>query len=171
MHIILIGYRCTGKSSVGKRLAEKLSLPFYDTDDLIMDRLGVTIKEIVDQKGWPFFRAEEKAVIQDMATLNQGVVALGGGAILDPGNREILKEKSPIVWLTADVQTIIRRMQSDLHNGDNRPPLSGKDREEEIREMIAQRYALYERMAHFRIDTEGKSIEEVAEEIIEKIIY
>jgi shikimate kinase len=171
LSIILIGYRCTGKTSVGKKLAERLNIPFYDTDDLIMERLGATIKEIVDQKGWAFFREREKRVVREMAALNQGVAALGGGAILDPENREILKEKGPIVWLTADVQTIIERMHSDLHNADNRPPLSEKDREEEIRAMIALRYPLYEQMTHSRIDTEGKSIEEVTEEIIKKIIF
>jgi len=152
-------------------LAEKLGLPFYDTDDLIMDRLGATIKEIVDQKGWPFFRAKEKAVIQEVAALNQGIVALGGGAILDPENRKILKQKGPIVWLTADVQTTIDRMQSDLHNGDNRPPLSEKDREGEIREMIVLRDPLYGQMAHLTVDTKGKTIEEVTREIIKKIDF
>jgi shikimate kinase len=152
-------------------LAENLGLPFYDTDDLIMNRLGATIKEIVDRQGWPFFRGEEKTVIREMAALNQGVVALGGGAILDPENREILKKKGPIVWLTADVQTIMERMQSDLHDGDNRPPLSEKDREGETREMIAQRYPLYEQMAHLTVDTKGKTIEEVAEEIMKKLNF
>ena len=152
-------------------MAEKLGLPFYDTDDLIMDRLGATIKEIVDQKGWPFFRAKEKAVIQEVAALNQGIVALGGGAILDPENRKILKQKGLIVWLTADVQTTIDRMQSDLHNGDNRPPLSEKDREGEIREMIALRDPLYGQMAHLTVDTKGKTIEEVTGEIIKKIDF
>ena len=169
MHIILIGYRGTGKTSVGRKLAEKLKLPFYDTDQMIIDRIGKTIKEWVEEKGWESFRQEEKAVIRVISSLDCGVIALGGGAVMDPENREVLRQKGLIVWLTADVQTIIKRMKSDPDNKDNRPPLSEKDWENETQELLTQRSPVYQGLADFSIDTDGKNIEGVTEEICNQI--
>ncbi|MDI6790163.1 MAG: shikimate kinase, partial [Thermodesulfobacteriota bacterium] len=82
--IVLIGYRGSGKSTVGRRLAERLSLPFIDTDTLIEEKAGITIKEMVEKKGWAYFRAVEKDVIRGLPGDKTMVVAAGGGAILDP---------------------------------------------------------------------------------------
>jgi shikimate kinase len=169
MNLILIGYRCTGKTSVGKKLAEKLAIPFYDTDHILTDRFGKTIQEWVAEKGWPSFRQEEKTVIREIASLDSSVIALGGGAVLDPENRETLRNKGLIVWLTADVQTIIERMNTDPNNKDFRPHLSEKDWESEIQTTLTERLPIYERMADFVIDTKGKGLEEVTEEIDLKI--
>jgi shikimate kinase len=169
MKIILIGYRCTGKSSVGRRLAERLKLPFYDTDGMIIDRIGKTIKAWVAEKGWESFRQEEKMVIQEIPSSGSAVVSLGGGAILDPENREIIKQKSLVVWLTADGDTILKRMKADSDNQDNRPSLSEKDWEAEIQEILAQRMPLYQQLADVTIDTKEKGIEAVAEEILERM--
>ena len=171
MHIILIGYRGTGKTSVGRKLAEKHQLPFYDTDQMIMDRIGKTIKQWVEERGWESFRQEEKTVIKGISFLIPGVIALGGGAVMDPENREIVKQNGLTVWLTADVQTIIERMKSDPDNQENRPALSGLDWEMEVREILSQRLPVYEQSADLSIGTEGKTIEEVAEEIIKKINF
>ncbi|MFH0787098.1 MAG: shikimate kinase, partial [Pseudomonadota bacterium] len=88
-NIILTGYRCSGKTSVGRKLAEKVKRPFYDTDVLIIDRIGRTIREWVEEKGWESFRQVEKAVIRGISSWEPGVIALGGGALMDPENREI----------------------------------------------------------------------------------
>lgn len=165
MNIILIGYRCTGKTSVGQKLAEKLKVPFYDTDILIVKRIGKTIKEWVEQKGWESFRQEEKAVIQEISTPDPAVIALGGGAVLDPENRESVKRNGMIFWLTADVQTIIERMAADPNNQDMRPHLSEKDWGSEIRTSLTERSPIYEQMADFVIDTKGKRLKNVTEEI------
>ncbi len=151
MNIILIGYRCSGKTSVGKQLAEKMKVPFYDTDALIVKRIGKTIKEWVEEKGWESFRQEEKAVIQEISSLDLAVIALGGGAVLDPENRELIKRNGMIFWLTADVQTIIERMNADPNNKDMRPHLSEKDWESEIQATLAERFPIYEqngRLSH-----------------------
>ncbi len=132
MNIILIGYRCTGKTSVGKRMAEKLGIPFYDTDALVIKRIGKTIQEWVEEKGWESFRQEEKEVIKEISSLAPAVIALGGGAVLEPENREILNQMGLVLWLTADVQTIIERMNADPNNMVMRPHLSEKDWESEI---------------------------------------
>lgn len=167
MNIILIGYRCTGKSSVGRKAAEKLELPFYDTDQMIADRLGKTIKAWVEEKGWASFRQEEKEVIRELSSSAPGVISLGGGAMLDPENRERLRQMGLIVWLTADIGTIMTRMKSDPQNMDNRPPLSDKDWETEIKDLLIQRSPVYRESANFSIATEGKTVEAVAKELLD----
>jgi shikimate kinase len=165
-NIILIGYRCTGKTSVGKKLAEILELPFYDTDQMITDCIGKTIKQWVEERGWESFRCEEKAIIKDIASRDPGVISLGGGAVMDLENREILRSMGLIVWLTADVGTILTRMKSDPMNKDNRPPLSEKDWENETREILSQRSPIYRQTSDFPLDTEGKTVEAIVEELV-----
>jgi shikimate kinase len=165
-NIILIGYRCTGKTSVGRKVAEKMELPFYDTDQMIADRIGKTIKAWVEEKGWASFRQEEKAVIKDLSSSAPGVISLGGGAVMDPENRERLRQMGLIVWLTADVGTIMTRMKSDPNNMDNRPPLSDNDWETEIKDLMIQRSPVYRQLADSSIETEGKTIEAVTEELL-----
>ncbi|MBA4392395.1 MAG: shikimate kinase [Desulfobacca sp.] len=164
-HIILIGYRCTGKTSAGKKMAEELKLPFYDTDAIIIDRIGKTIREWVGEKGWESFRQVEKTVIKENSSFARGVIALGGGAVMDTENRETIKKNGRIIWLTADLQTIIERMKADPLNKDLRPPLSEGDWEAEVRETLNKRIPLYASLADFRVDTKGKTIEAIIEEI------
>ena len=114
--------------------------------------------------GNPFVR-RKKTVIQEISSLDPAVIALGGGAVLDPENRELIKRNGMIFWLTADVQTIIERMNADPNNKDMRPHLSEKDWESEIQATLAERFPIYEQMADLVIDTKGKSLEEVTEEI------
>jgi shikimate kinase len=165
-NIILIGYRCTGKTSVGKRLAEKLELPFYDTDEIITDRIGKSIKVWVEEKGWSSFRQEETAVIKEITSLEPGVISLGGGAVMDSENRERLRPIGLIVWLTADAGTVLTRMKTDPHTIDNRPHLSEKDLENETREILVQRSPIYRQSSDFSIDTDGKTVEAIAEELV-----
>jgi shikimate kinase len=171
MQILLIGYRCTGKSSVGRLLAMGLGLPFYDTDQLIVSHLGKTIKELVAEEGWEAFRLEEKKVIRQISSLEAAVIALGGGAILDPENREQIKERGVVVWLIAGVNTILKRMSADPLNTENRPSLSDKGWQDEIRETLARRTPLYRQLSEIQVDTEGKAIEAVANEILQKMNF
>ena len=154
---------------MGRKLAEKLKAPFYDTDQMIIDRMGKTIKQWVEEKGWESFRQEEKAVIRGISSLDYGVIALGGGAVMDSENREVLRQQGLIIWLTADIQTIMERTKADPQNQDNRPALSAKDWETEIQEVLTQRSPVYRRLADFSIDTAGKKIEGIAEEICNHI--
>jgi shikimate kinase len=169
MRIILIGYRCTGKSSVGRQLAKKLDLAFYDTDQMITAHIGKSIRELVAEKGWEAFREEEKNIIGKIAFLGSAVIALGGGAILDPENRATIQDKGMVIWLTAGLETILKRMSSDSLNSDNRPSLTEKGRQDEIRETLEQRIPLYRQAAYIEVDTEGKTIEDVATEILSKM--
>jgi shikimate kinase len=171
VQIILIGYRCTGKSSVGRQLAERLNLPFYDTDKMIVDRIGKTIKALVAEKGWEAFRQEEKKVIREISFLENAVIALGGGAILDPENRGMINGKGWVVWLIAGLDTILKRMLSDPLNTDNRPSLSDKGWQDEIQDTLDQRTPLYQQLADFEVNTEAKSVEAITEEILKGINF
>jgi shikimate kinase len=166
MKIVLIGYRCTGKTSVGKRLAARLGLPLYDTDELIQRKAGKTIRELVDAEGWNAFRARERVIIQQLSSSADAVIAAGGGAVMDAENRKALKEKGLCVWLTADVKTITNRMQADKVSAVQRPPLSGDNLEQETANILEARRPMYQEMADCTIDTAGKEITVIADEIL-----
>ena len=166
MKIVLIGYRCTGKTSVGKRLAERLGIPFYDTDELIQSAADKTIRELVDQEGWDAFRARERAIIKQLPLSADAVIAAGGGAIMDAANRKALKEKGLCVWLTADVKTIVERMRDDKASAAQRPPLSGDGLEQETAKILEARRPFYQEMADCTIDTSGKNIAAIGDEIL-----
>ena len=121
MHIVLIGYRGTGKSAVGKRLADKLRMPFYDTDELVEREAGMSIRDMVAEKGWAYFRKRESEIVRKLALLQRGVVATGGGAVMDEGNCGIIKEHGLLIWLTADVMTMVERMRDDAASEERRP--------------------------------------------------
>jgi shikimate kinase len=165
MKIILIGYRCTGKTSVGKKIAEHLGIPFYDTDDLIQRHANKTIREIVEKEGWDAFRAEEKATIKKLSSLTEVVIAAGGGAIMDAENRKTLKRNGMCIWLTADVRTIVARMRNDRASTAQRPPLSDSDVEQETARILKTREPVYQESADCIVDTEGKEIDAVVDEI------
>ena len=106
MNFILIGYRASGKTSVGRRLADLLQRPFFDTDALIRQQTGMTVKEIVLAGGWPAFRDAEKTAVAGLAGQEAAVIALGGGAVLDPANVEVLKPRGLFIWLKAATYSI-----------------------------------------------------------------
>ncbi len=166
MRIVLIGYRCTGKTSVGKRLAERLGTPFYDTDELIQSEAGKTIREMVDTEGWDAFRARERAIIEQLPLSADAVIAAGGGAVMDAANRKALKEKAICVWLMADVKTICERMRNDTASNAQRPPLSSNGLEEETAKILEARRPFYQETADCTIDTSGKGIETIVDEIL-----
>jgi shikimate kinase len=165
MKIILIGYRCTGKTSVGMKIAERMGIPFYDTDEIIQSHINKTIREIVDEKGWDAFRAEERAIIKKLSSLTDGVIAAGGGAVMDAENRKALKHDGLCVWLTADVSTIVARMKNDKQTTTQRPPLSDDGLEQETAEILTAREPFYQEMADCIINTTGNGINAVVDEV------
>jgi shikimate kinase len=165
-NIILIGYRCTGKTSVGKKAAEKLGLPFLDTDEVIIREAQMSVEEIVRAGGWPLFRRKEKEAIMSLSSLEGAVIATGGGTFEDPENYEALRGTGLFVWLTADGQTIVERMRSDGECDGQRPPLSGEGLEAEVAEMTRKREPVYRGLADMMIDTSHKRINEIANEIV-----
>lgn len=162
MNIVLIGYRGTGKSSVGKLLAERSGRAFVSTDDEIVRRAGQTIPEIVKQHGWDHFRDIESEVCRDLAGRDQLIIDTGGGAVLRQENAACLKSNGLLFWLTAEVPTISRRIGGDTQ----RPSLTGaKSFVEEIEEVLRERTPKYQSAADQVIATDHKTVSEIADAI------
>ncbi len=163
MNIVLIGYRGTGKSTVGKVLAARLGRPVVSTDAEIVRRAGRTVPEIVAQHGWDHFRDLESTVCQDFSAQDGLIIDTGGGAILRPQNAECLKKTGTLFWLTASVATIVSRIGSDTQ----RPSLTGtKTFVEEIEEVLAARNPQYQAAADHVIPTDGRSVNQIVDAIL-----
>ncbi len=166
MNLVLIGYRCTGKSTVGCGLAARLKMRFVDTDDLIEERQGASITEIVKSHGWEYFRVLENQVIAEISTDDDLVIAVGGGAVLDPQNVMAMKKNGLLIWLKADSKTLFKRMGKDSRTFSQRPTLTGQGTLEEIEEVIAYREPFYQRASEVCLDTSALDVEAVAEKIV-----
>ncbi len=166
MKIVLIGFRATGKTSVGKILAQKLGLPFLDLDEYLAQKEGQSIAEMVSQKGWPYFRTQEKKALLELARLKEGVFALGGGAVMHEDEMELLKETACVVWLKAPPQLIAKRLAGDDKTAFQRPSLTGRDVLDEIETVLSKREPLYHRFADLELETAQRGPEEIAEKII-----
>ena len=170
MNIFLIGYRCTGKTSVGRSLAKRLGWSFVDTDVKLMDEHGQKISEIVDTKGWAAFRKMEKQVIKYVCKQDRHVVATGGGVVLDEENVKRMKDCGVLVWLKATVDTIGNRMAEDPLTQDFRPSLTSKGGViEEIEEMLFIRNPYYEKAMNLIVVTDLIGIEDVCDTILLKL--
>lgn len=166
MRIVLTGYRGCGKSTVGRLLAERLGLPFFDTDVLIGERSGRTVRQIVADGGWDEFRALERRVIADLPR-ERSVVALGGGAVLDKANVEALESDGFFVWLTAGTDIILERLAADEKSVEQRPPLAEDGIRDEVERLLRERLPIYRLVADLAIDTSERSAGELAEMIAE----
>ena len=163
MNMVLIGYRGTGKSTVGKMLAARLGRELISTDAEIVKRAKRSIPEIVAQQGWEYFRDMESAVCQDLAGRDQLVIDTGGGVVLRPQNVEVLKRNGKLIWLTATIETITSRIGGDTQ----RPSLTGtKTFIEEIAEVLQDRTPKYKASADYVIQTDDRSIPQVVEAIL-----
>jgi shikimate kinase len=168
-NLVLIGYRATGKTAVGTRLAEILGRPFVDLDQVLVQEAGRPIADIVAASGWAEFRRLEKELVQRWRHTRGRVLATGGGVVLDPENIAALKENGIIVWLVADPNTIQARLAHDLPRDVNRPSLTGSDTIREVEEVLAARKPLYEAAAQIIVDTASLNVAQVAEEVLEAI--
>ncbi|MCM2369417.1 shikimate kinase [Aporhodopirellula aestuarii] len=165
-HLYLTGYRGCGKSTVAKLLSDNLALPFFDLDIGIEEAAGTTIAEIFASEGEAGFRDRETKCLQEIAELPQRVVALGGGAILRPENRQLISTSGWCVWLDAAPAVIADRLTGDATTRERRPSLTGKPVAEEIVEVMTRREPLYREVADLRIDTSETPIEEIVSEIV-----
>jgi shikimate kinase len=171
--VYLIGYRGSGKSSVGRLLAEKLGRPFVDTDRLVEEKAGKSILTIFAGEGEDAFRDLEEAVVQGVAERSRAgerlVAALGGGVIVRPASVTRLRESGCVVWLDAGAETLRQRILDDPRSPADRPPLSGVSAAGEIEAVLTKRRALYLAAAHVEVSTEGLSPDGVAERVLEEL--
>ena len=165
MKVVLIGYRTTGKSTVGRILSAKLKIAFWDTDVMVEKSMVMPIKEIVALHGWDFFRAKERETIKYLTQKEDCVIATGGGVVLFRENVDLLKQAGVIIWLNAPLQDIIERLKKDARNGAIRPQFTSGNIIQETIDIMRQRLPLYESAADYTVDTLNKKAEEVAEEI------
>lgn len=166
-HIFLVGYRGTGKSTVGRLLAERLGCAFADADDHIERTAGRSIKEIFAAEGEPGFRDREAAALAELCGRPAHVIATGGGAVLRESNRNLLKAGGFVAWLTAAPEAVWERLQADPATADRRPNLTPAGGAEEVRALIAAREDLYRAVAHFAVASDTLSPEGVADAIIQ----
>lgn len=162
MHIWVIGMMGSGKTTVGRLVGEALARDFRDTDLLVQERLGDTIRAVWERGGEELFRAAETAVIEEISQGGDLVVATGGGAILNPGNRKAIRRSGTAIWLQATPAELARRIGSVR----GRPLLDVDDPVTRLRELLDERAAEYRETAHHQISTEGKAPGELAAIIV-----
>ncbi|MBN1365985.1 MAG: shikimate kinase AroL [Syntrophaceae bacterium] len=165
MKVVLIGYRATGKSTVGRILAARLKIGFFDTDSMVEENAGMPIKEIVAAHGWDFFREKEKETVKSLAQKKDCVIATGGGIILFKENMDLLKQAGVIIWLNAPQQDIIDRLKKDAQKDATRPQFTSGNIVQETMNIMKERLPLYEKYADYIVDTLKKNTKQVAEEI------
>ena len=165
--IILSGYRATGKSTIGRLLAERLNVDFIDMDKVLVERHG-EISDLVKERGWDYFRAREKELLEELVVSREAVISTGGGAVLHQDVWRELKETGLVVWLTADLETICRRLEMDSVSDSQRPSLTGRNIKDEAAKVLAEREPLYRKGSHLTVDSTKPLAEVVAE--IEKAL-
>ena len=158
--IILIGLPGSGKSTVGRQLARKLSASYLDSDQLIEQRLGCSIREYFEREGEAAFRDVEESVLADTVNVHANnasqnlVLATGGGAVIREANRRLLHHAGRVVYLRSSPEDLYKRLRHDK----NRPLLQGVDPMLRLRDLYAQRDPLYRETAHFQIETGRPSV-------------
>ena len=165
--LFLVGMMGSGKSTVGRALARRLARGFVDSDDEIESRAGKSIAQIFADEGEPSFRAQEVQVIADLAERGPVVVALGGGAIAQPGGPERLARAGVVIYLRASPEQLLRR----VGDGEKRPLLRGLAREERLarlREFAAEREASY-LTARVVVDTDDATTGQVVSQIVDRL--
>jgi shikimate kinase len=150
--IILIGYRATGKSTMGTRLAQALGFSFIDTDQAIEQQEGQCIRDIVQQHNWDYFRQKEKETLLKFSTEKNHVIATGGGAVLHQDIWPEIKQNNLVIWLQADIETICTRLANDTISESQRPSLTGADIQQEVADVLTARTPLYKKSSNLTLD-------------------
>ena len=160
--MVLIGYRGSGKSTIGRRLADRLWQPFVDVDDRIVERAGKSIKEIFEQQGEPAFREIECQVIKEVMALAEHVIGLGGGTLGREENRQAIRQAGhKVIYLRCEPAELLRRIRSDPQSPATRPNLTSLGGGiEEIQSMLKEREPLYRAIMTAELDVTRLSPEE-----------
>lgn len=169
MNLFLIGFRCSGKTTIGKSVAEVIGWSFVDADNMLVEDCGKHIKDIVDTEGWEAFRHRERSMLEQICTKKRQVVATGGGVVLDADNVRTMQDSGIIIGLGATAETIRKRMLQDANTANFRPALTDMGLVEEIEDMLSKRSPCYESSSDFFIHTDSIPVTEITQTIIQKI--
>ena len=164
-HIVIIGFMGSGKTRVGKKISQDLGLPFVDVDKAITKKLNMTLKEIFQKFGEPFYRALETMTIKELAADPQKkVVSLGAGLPMQEQNQKIIPTLGTVVYIKGSYETLRKRLEDSSN-----PLLEGEDHEVKIQKLLKQRDPVYAGFADIIVETGIKPFEDLVAEIIEKI--
>jgi shikimate kinase len=166
--LALVGTRGTGKSTVGRILAERLVRPFLDADVELEEKFGRSIASIFAEDGEPRFRDCEERVLSELTSAHPGaILATGGGAVLRAANREALRSFGFVVWLWADPAEAVARIEADRRSPERRPALTPAGTLAELADVLEARRPLYRAVADAVVDTSGQTPQDVALAILE----
>lgn len=154
MNCFLVGLPGSGKSTIGRQLGRRLGLPSIDSDTVVEQRLGCSIRDFFEREGEAAFRDIEAQVIDELSTNHHGVMATGGGSVLRPENRLNLKQRGTVIYLHSSPEEVYRRVRHDQ----NRPLLQVGDPMARLRELYKGRDPLYRETAHFVVETGRPSV-------------
>ncbi|SMP76576.1 shikimate kinase [Desulfonatronum zhilinae] len=166
-NIFLVGLRASGKSTLGKLLAERLEMRFVDTDALVVDKAGRSIADIVAEDGWDTFRVLESEALREVCARRGQVVATGGGIVLAPDNQELIQQSGTTFYLMAEISTLLGRLNA-APTPDHRPPLSGLTPEQELIQSNIQRSPIYMNLADHILRSED-SLENTLRDALDKL--
>lgn len=152
--VVFVGLPGSGKSTVGRQLARRLAIPFFDSDSVIEHRLGCSIREYFEREGEERFRDVEASVLEELSRRSACVLSTGGGAVLRAENRSCMHERGRVIYLRSTPEEVFRRLRHDR----NRPLLQVADPLQRLRDLYAVRDPLYRETAHFVIDTGRPSV-------------
>ncbi len=161
-NIVLIGFMGTGKSTVGRELARKLKMDYFDTDTMIEEKMGISISEIFERHGEAYFRKIESQVIEEASGMSRAIILCGGGVVLNKRNVENLRKNGKLVLLKAKPETILVRLYED----ETRPLLKGRFNLESLRALMQQRDVYYNSAADIVVDTDENTIDAISIQII-----
>ncbi|MBT3827365.1 MAG: shikimate kinase [Nitrosomonadales bacterium] len=164
-NIYLIGLMGSGKTTLGRILSKKLDKAFFDSDQVLEEKLGVNVPMIFEYEGEAGFREREKDVLKELVSKKDIVLATGGGIILSESNRNLLSKNGIVIYLKSDQRDLISRMKNDK----SRPLLKTGNIEAIIKKLCKEREPLYEAISDFEVSTKNKRIHEVVNEIIRMI--
>lgn len=163
--IILIGFRGTGKSTISALLAEKLGWKRLSTDELAAERCGMSIRDVVEQRGWAEFRRIEAECIREVVQEQKVVIDCGGGVVENEENMQLLAEHGVIVWIHAALEDVLARLTANEHDAQRPTLTAGASQTQDIIQNYQRRLPLYERYAALRVNTSEASSEECARAI------
>ena len=165
-HVVLIGFMGSGKTRVGKRLSKDLGLPFTDLEKMIISKTNLSMREVFERFGEPFYRALETVALKELLEdTERKVISLDAGVPLQEQNQKLLKELGTVVYIKGSFETLKERLEGSGKD----PLLDGDDRDEKIRRLLKQRDPVYSKYADIQVITGVKSFDGLIQEIEEKL--